>query len=88
MILKLSGQFVDIMCNINEEYRQYVRYEKGQKLLYLRLLREIYGCIESALQWYNLYTKKLKDEGYKLNEYNECVTKKISMGNNLLSCGM
>ena len=25
MILKLRGNFADIMCDINEEYRQYVR---------------------------------------------------------------
>ena len=62
VILKLRGQFVDIMCDINEEYRQCVRYEKGQKLLKLRLLRAIHGCIELSLQWYNLYTKTLKDE--------------------------
>ena len=76
MILKLHVSFVDILCGINEEYTQYVRYERGQKLLYLRVLREIYGCIESALQWHNLYTKTLKTEGYKLNEYEKCVSNK------------
>ena len=33
VILKLRSRFLDIMCDINEEYRQYVRCEKGQKLL-------------------------------------------------------
>ena len=28
MILKLRGHFVDIMYDINGEYRQYVRYEQ------------------------------------------------------------
>ena len=50
-ILKLHGHFADIMCDINGEYRQYVRYEQGKKVLYLKVLRAIYGCIESALQW-------------------------------------
>ena len=63
VILKLRGIFLDIMCNINEEYRKYVRYEKGQKVPYLRVLREIYGCIESALQQYNFHTQTLKAEG-------------------------
>ena len=65
VILKLRSRFVDIMCDIKEEYRKYVIYDKVQKVLYLRVLREIYGCIESALQWYNLYTRKFKYEGYK-----------------------
>ena len=67
VILKLRGHFVDIMCEINEEYRQYIRYEQGKKFLYFKVLRAIYGCIESALQWYNLYTQTLKAEGYILN---------------------
>ena len=76
MILKLRGHFVDIMCDINGEYRQYVRYEQGKKVLYLKVLRAIYSCIESALLWYNLYTQTLKAEGYILNEYDRCVANK------------
>ena len=76
VILKLCGHFVDIMCDINGEYRQYVRYEQGKKVLYLKVLRAIYGCIESALQWYNLYTQTLKAEGYILNEYDRFAANK------------
>ena len=64
------------MCDINGEYRKYVRYEQGKKVLYLKVLRAIYGCIESALLWYNLYTQTLKAEGYILNEYDRCVANK------------
>ena len=46
VILKLRGHFVDIMCDTNKENRQYLRYEQGKKVLYLKVLREIYGCIE------------------------------------------
>ena len=40
VILKLRGHFVDIMCDINGEYRQYVRYEQGKKVLYLKVQRK------------------------------------------------
>ena len=33
VILKLRGHFVAIMCDINVEYRKYVRYEQGKKVL-------------------------------------------------------
>ena len=39
----------------------------------MKVLRGIYVCIESSLQWYNLYTQTLKAEGYILNEYDRCV---------------
>ena len=83
VILKLCGHFVDIMCDINKEYSQYVRYEQCKKVLYFKVLRKIYVCIESALQWYNVYTQTLKAEGYILNEYDRCVAKKTSMENNV-----
>ena len=64
------------MCDINPEYKNYVRYENGVKVLYLRVLRAIYGCIESALQWYVLYKTTLEKEGFKLNPYNLCIANK------------
>ena len=47
-----------------------------EKVLYLKVLRSIYGCIESELQWYNLCTQTLKAEGCILNEYDRCVANK------------
>ena len=80
LLLKLRGQFVDIMCNVNPEYRSYVRVEKEVKVLYLRLLRALYGCLESALLWYELYSSTLVSMGFKLNPYDLCVANKIIDG--------
>ena len=80
LLLKLRGQFVDIMCNVNPEYRSYVRVEKGVKVLYLPLLRALYGCLESALLWYELYSSTLVSMGFKLNPYDMCVANKIIDG--------
>ena len=66
-ILKLKGQFVDIMCDINPEYKQHVRTERGKKVLYLLTLMTLYGCIESAMLWYSLYKETIESEGYELN---------------------
>ena len=46
-------------------------------MLYLRLLKALYGCIKSALLWYELFSSTLKDMGFVLNPYNECVANKI-----------
>ena len=77
VILKIKGQFTDIMCNANPEFKKYVLVEKGTKVLYLKVLRAIYGCIKSALLWYNLFTEILSKEGYKVNPYDCCVANKI-----------
>ena len=77
ILLKLTDDFVDIMCDVNHEHKENVAYEKGRKVLYLWVTRAIYGCIESALLWYNLYTTTLEKMGFKLNKYDKCVADKI-----------
>ena len=52
VLLKLRGIFVDIMCEVNEEYKETVTYENGTKVLYMRVIRSIYGCIEAVLLLY------------------------------------
>ena len=68
------------MFEVNPEYEQYVIKENGKKVLYVKILRAIYGCIESALLWYELYAKTLKGMGFKLNPYDRCVANKIIDG--------
>ena len=60
IFLKLRDPFVDLMCEINPEYIQYIRYENGKPVLYLQVLRAIYGFIELALLWYILFKTTLQ----------------------------
>ena len=47
-LLKIEGEFVDIMCDVNPEHKNNVRVENRVKVLYLQLLRYLYGCMDSA----------------------------------------
>ena len=80
VLLRLVGKFVDIMCEVNPEYNKHVRYERGVKVLYVQVLRALYGCLESALLWYNLYSTTLVSLGFELNPYDLCVANKIIEG--------
>jgi hypothetical protein len=80
VLMKLRGQFVDIMCEVNPEYKPYVTEERGEKILYLKVLQAIYGCIESALLWYNLFATTLQGMGFEINPYDRCVANKIIDG--------
>ena len=60
VLLKIEGQFVDIMCEVNPEFLPDVRYENGKKVLYVQILKALYGMIESALLWYSLYVNVLE----------------------------
>ena len=59
IIPKIEGEFMDIMCEVNTEQKICTYRKCHVKVLYLRLLKALYGCMESALLWYDLYTKKL-----------------------------
>jgi hypothetical protein len=79
-ILKIEGEFVDIMCDVNPEYKDDIRYENGKKVLYVQILMALYGMIESALLWYTLYVEVLHKEGFEINPYDRCVANKVING--------
>ena len=80
VLMRLVGNFVDIMCKVNPEHLKNVTIENGKKVLYMEVLQAIYGCIESALRWYELYSETLSKEGFKINPYDRCVANNIING--------
>ena len=67
--MKLEGEFVEIMCEVNPEYERFVIYQKGGKGLCVMILKAIYGMIDIALLWYDFFSTTLLDFGFKLNLY-------------------
>ena len=51
---------------------EFVTYENGVKVLYVQLDKALYGCVQSALLWYELYSSTLIDMGFELNPYDMC----------------
>ncbi|KAG7373305.1 reverse transcriptase RNA-dependent DNA polymerase [Nitzschia inconspicua] len=80
VLMKITGQSVDIMCSVNPAYAKFVVVENGVKTLYVRLLKALYGCVKSALLWYNLFASTLMDMGFELNPYDPCVANKMING--------
>lgn len=54
--------------------------ENGTKTIYLRLIKALYGCVKSAILWYQLFTECLEGMGFKLNPSNLCVANKMING--------
>ena len=59
LLLKLEDEFVDKLCEVNPELIKEVKQKGKKKVLHLRVLKELYECIESALLWYNMYRDTL-----------------------------
>jgi hypothetical protein len=70
-----------MLVELNPElYRPYVVYKKTRKVLYVRVLRAIYGMLEAALLWYKKLRHELEQEGFKFNPYDPCVANREKNG--------
>ncbi len=74
------------MCGISKDYIKYVTHEKGRKVLYLRLKKALYGCMQSAILWYDTVKGCLEEMGFKLNKYDPCVANKLIRGKQCTIC--
>jgi hypothetical protein len=50
--------------------------ESGRKVLYVQVLKALYGCVVSALLWYELFLGYLKEMGFEINSYESCIEKR------------
>ena len=86
VIMKIVGPEVDMFCNLDASFRKFITYEKGKKVLYTQLDKALYGCVQSALLWYELYSDTLKDMGFTLNPYDLCVANSMINGKQCTVC--
>ena len=73
VIMKLTGVLVDILLKMAPDiYKDYVTLENGKRVIYLNVLRAIYGMLVSALLWYKKFKKDLESIGFIFNPYDAC----------------
>jgi len=81
IIMKIRGQLVEILLEISPvTYKDYVVYENGKKVLYVQIMKALYGIMKSSLLYYNKFRKDIEEEGYKVNPYDPCVADKMISG--------
>jgi hypothetical protein len=85
-LLEVEGESVDIMCSVSKECSSFVTYEHGKKVLHLKLLKALCGCVESALLWYELFAGTLQNMGFELNPCDTCVANKMAKGKQCAIC--
>ena len=86
VVLKMTGESVKVLCKLNPKYEKFVVIENGVLTIYLQLLKALYGCIKSAMIWYNLFRGTLEKLGFKINPYDPCVANKMINGKQCTIC--
>ena len=83
LIMRITGACVDILCEVDPDYNEYVVIEKGQKTLYVHLIRALYGLLVSSMLFYRKLSTALTDDGFVINPYDPCVANKMVNGKQL-----
>ena len=66
VLINITGKEVGVFCEIDPSLAEFLVMKKGQNILYINIDKALYGCVQSALLWYELYSSTLKDVGFEL----------------------
>jgi hypothetical protein len=72
LIVKMSGEFSQIMCEINPTLKP-----DANGIVYLKCIKALYGHIEAARLFYNDLNKNIQEKmNFQQNRYDPCVYNK------------
>jgi len=81
IIMKIRGLLVNMLTELSPEtYEKYVVYEGNNKVLYVRMIKALYGMLQSSLTYYKKFRKDIESIGFKVNPYDPCVANRIVNG--------
>ena len=82
--IKFEGEMVDIIVSINRKlYGSCMCTYRNKKFLYAKAKKAIFGCLCSALLFYELFMGELTRWGFKKNPYDACTYNKLVNGSQL-----
>jgi hypothetical protein len=81
VVMKITGVLVDMLVQLDPDlYGPFVVFEKGRKVLYVVLLKALYGMLIAALLWYQKFQSDLIEIGFEFNPYDGCVANRMIRG--------
>ena len=73
----LEGRLAELLTKCDPKlYHQYVVTENNKPVLYVELIKALYGTLRTALIFWHKLTSKLVEWGFVINLYNWCVANK------------
>ena len=76
-----------MMVTANSElYRPFISYETGKAVIYVRMQKSLYGCLKSALLFYEKLVGDLEVYGFRINPYDPCMANNMIGGKQLTVC--
>jgi hypothetical protein len=79
--VKFEGKIAEMLVRLDPKlYQKYVKDEHGKAVLYVELLKALYGTLMAALLFWKLLSSKLVLWGFVINPYDWCVANKMIDG--------
>ena len=75
--VRLDPLIAAILGMLDATYIEFIQHDGS---VIVRLDRALYGCVESAVLWYNNLKTTLEDDGFIINKYDICVFNKTING--------
>ena len=78
----LEGTIAELIVKLEPKlYRKYIWRNKSDKpMLYVKLRKALYGTLQAALLFWELLLNTLKELGFKVNDYDQCLANKTING--------
>ena len=71
--MKLNKEISEILCNIDSSFRE---FKNSRHEIIVRLMKALYGCVQSSKLWFKHIQSTLQDIGFIGNSVDECVMNK------------
>ena len=84
-LVRFTGEMVNMLLHIDyNKYKDYVVTERGDKVMYMELLKALYGTLCAACLFWEKLSKQLIDTwGFTPNKYDDCVVNKTINGHQM-----
>jgi hypothetical protein len=81
IIMKIRGQLVDLLLEIApESYEPFIVHENNKMVLYVRMLRALYGMLIASILYYKKFRKDIEGSGFHVIPYDPCVANRQVRG--------
>ena len=79
-IMKITGLLVDYLLELDPSYRKFVVRENGRRVIYVVVLRAIYGMLIASLLFYKKLRADLEGVDFEFNPYDPCIANRVVDG--------
>jgi len=87
VIIKLRGPAVDAILQVDyDKYVRFITLEGKTRVIYMVLLRAMYGTLTAAILWYRMFATSLIEMGFRINRLDPCVANKLIDGTQCTIC--